>query len=191
MRRAVLLGGLIGGVVLFIWGMVSYMLLPWHTATLEKFTNESAMAQALSAQAPRSGMYILPNPHRYDPTLTAEQRKTAEDQAMTRMMQGPFLFAAVSLHGARDMGLAMVLNLLANILAAGLVTWLLLKTTGLTYWGRVGFVVVLAFTTCLIAYVPYWIWWGFSGSFTAVEFADHLLGWGLTGLAIARYAATS
>jgi hypothetical protein len=167
--------------------MVSYMLLPWHSATLEKYKDETTVAQALSAQAAGSGMHILPNPHRYDPSLTEARRKAAEEDGMTRMMQGPFMFAAVSLHGARDMGSAMVLTLLANIISAGLVTWLMGQTTDLGYWGRGGFVVVMIFTTCLIAYVPYWIWWGFSTSFTAVEFADHLIGWALIGMTIGRF----
>jgi hypothetical protein len=187
MRRTLVLGGSLGGVALFVWGMISYMLLPWHTATLEKFTDETAVSQALSAHAAGSGMYLLPNPHRYDPGLSDAQRKAAQEDGMTRMMQGPFMFAAVGLRGTRDTGAALALNLLANILSASLVTWLLLQTTGLHYWGRVGFVVAIALTTCVIAYAPYWIWWSFSSSFTAVEFADHLTGWALTGMVISRF----
>lgn len=187
MRNALAFGGLLGGIVLFVWGAVSYMLLPWHSATLETFKDEAAVAQILSANATGSGMYLLPNLHRYDPSLTDAQRKAADDEGMTRMMQGPFIFAAVSLHGTRDMGAALLLTLLADILSAGLVTWLLLQTAGVGYWGRVGFVVMTVLAACTIAYLPYWIWWSFSTSFTAVEFADHLMGWALTGMVISRF----
>jgi hypothetical protein len=96
------------------------------------------------------------------------------------------MFASVSLGGTRDMGQAMLLTVMSNILAAALATWLLLQTASLSYWCRVGFVVVVALTTGVVAHVPYWTWWKFSTSFTLVEFADLLVGWGLAGLVIAK-----
>jgi hypothetical protein len=188
MKKSLLLGGILGGLVVFVWGVISYLILPWHTAVLNKFTDEAAVTQALGAHAATSGMYILPNPHKHDPALTNAQRQTAEEDGMKRMMSGPFMFASVSLPGARDMGQAMGLNVLGNILSAVLVTWLLLQGSIRSYWSRVGFVVVVAFTTCTIAYVPYWIWWTFSTSFTLVEFADHVIGWFLVGLVLAKFA---
>jgi hypothetical protein len=186
MAKSLALGGLLGGIVLFVWGAISYMALPWHAMTLEKFTDEGAVAQALTANASDSGMYILPNPHKHKPGMTTAQQKAAEEGARTRMMQGPFLFAAVSLGGTRDMGQAMLLNVMSNILAAALVTWLLLQTANLSYRRRVGFVVVVALAAGVVAHVPFWIWWKFSTSFTLVEFADLIIGWGLAGLLIAK-----
>jgi hypothetical protein len=188
MARTLGIGGILGGLVLFVWGVVSYMVLPWHTAILNKFTNEAAVAQALSTHAAASGIYLLPNPHKLEPGMTEAQRQAAEDDGMERMMSDPFMFASVGLQGTRDMGQAMGLNVLGNILPAMLVTWLLLQTSARSYWSRVGFVVVLAVTTCTIAYVPYWIWWNFSASFTLVEFADHVIGWLLVGLVLAKCA---
>lgn len=186
MQKSLLLGGLLGGLVLFFWGAFSYMVLPWHTMALEKFTDETVVAQALTANASRSGMYILPNPHKHEPGMTAAHQQAAEEGAQARMMSGPFMFASVSLGGTRDMGQALLLNVLSDILAAALATWLLLQTANLSYGPRAGFVVVVALTTGVIAHVPYWIWWKFSTSFTLVEFADLLIGWGLAGLVIAK-----
>ena len=186
MQKSLLLGGLLGGLVLFFWGAFSYMVLPWHTMALEKFTDETVVAQTLTANASRSGMYILPNPHKHEPGMTAAHQQAAEEGAQARMMSGPFMFASVSLGGTRDMGQALLLNVLSDILAAALATWLLLQTANLSYGPRAGFVVVVALTTGVIAHVPYWIWWKFSTSFTLVEFADLLIGWGLAGLVIAK-----
>ena len=186
MQKSLMLGGLLGGLVLFVWGAISYMALPWHRMALEKFTDEAVVAQTLTANASVSGMYILPNPHKHEPGLTDAQRQAAEDDGMKRMMQGPFMFASVSLGGTHDMGQALLLNVLSDILAAALVAWLLLQTANLSYWCRVGFVVVVALTTGVVAHVPYWIWWRFSTSFTLVEFADLLIGWFLAGLVLAK-----
>lgn len=30
MQKSLILGGILGGLVLFIWGFISYMVLPWH-----------------------------------------------------------------------------------------------------------------------------------------------------------------
>lgn len=186
MLKPLSLGGLLGGLVLFVWGAVSYMVLPWHTTTLNKFKDEGAVAQALVANANGSGMYILPNPHRHDPSLNEAQRKAAEEDGMKRMMVGPFMFASLSLHGTREMGPALLLNAIGNIVSAALVAWLLSQTVLVPYWHRVGFVVVIAFATAMIAHYPSWIWWRFSESFTLVECADLLIGWSLAGLVIAK-----
>ena len=53
-------GALIGGAILFLWGMVSWMLIPWHSATLLKFTNECEVACTLQNNTPKSGVYMLP-----------------------------------------------------------------------------------------------------------------------------------
>ena len=186
MTKSLALGGLLGGFVLFVWGAVSYMVLPWHSMTLNKFKDEGAMVQALVANASESGMYILPNPHRQAQGLTESQRKAAEEGDMKRMMEGPFMFASVGLTGTREMGPALLFNVIGNIVSALLVTWLLLQTASATYWRRAGFVVVIAFATAMIAHYPSWIWWRFSESFTLVELADLLIGWSLAGLVMAK-----
>jgi hypothetical protein len=186
MRQSLALGGILGGLVLFVWGTVSWMVLPWHLMTLQKFTDEAAVAGILSLTAPQAGVYILPNPHKHDPGLTQEQKKAAEEEGHRRMMRGPFMFASVSLSGVRDLKSALVTSLLGNILAALLATWLLLKTSGLGYLGRAGFLVLVAMTAAVIDYLPNWTWWTFSTSYTAVAFADLLIGWLLAGLVMAK-----
>ena len=91
MAKSLLLGGLLGGLTLFAWGAFSYMALPWHDMTLEKFADETALAQALVSNAGGSGMYLLPNPYKSSPDRTAAQQEADEAAGMIRMMQGPFM----------------------------------------------------------------------------------------------------
>lgn len=51
MNKSLILGGLLGGLPLFVWGSISWMVLPWHLMTLEKFKDEATVAQALSTNA--------------------------------------------------------------------------------------------------------------------------------------------
>jgi hypothetical protein len=211
MLKALSLGGLIGGLVLFAWGVVSWMLLPWHLATLEKFKDEAKVAQALTANATKSGVYLLPNVHKHEPGMPeakakkaeakgkkaeakqkkAEvERKKAEAEGMKRMIQGPFMFAAVSLQGTSGSGAALPIQLVTSIVSAILATWLLMNATLPSYWHRVGFLVVVAVTAGVICHVPDWNWWGFSAGYTAVAFADLIIGWTLAGMVIAKVTAS-
>jgi len=200
MLKSLSLGGLIGGLVLFAWGVVSWMLLPWHLATLEKFKDEDKVAQALTANATKSGVYLLPNVHKHEPGMpeakakkaeakgkkAEAKRKKAEAEGMKRMIQGPFMFAAVSLQGTSGSGAALPIQLVTSIVSALLATWLLTNSTLPGYWPRVGFLVVLALTAGVICHVPDWNWWGFSARYPAVAFAGLLTGWTRDGLVIAK-----
>lgn len=190
MQKSLVLGGILGGVVLFVWGTISWMVLPWHLMTLEKFTDEIAVAQVLTANAGQPGVYILPNAHKQDPSLPEAVRKAAEEDAMNRAQLGPFVFASIAPRGWGSMGSAMGIGLLNQIAAALLATWLLLNTKGLSYLARVRFLVMLALAVAVIAHVPYWNWWHFSTSYTLVAFTDLLIGWFLAGLVIAKLTPT-
>src|SRR2546426_9475892 len=158
MLKALLLGEILDGLVLVAWGVVSWMLLPWHLATLEKFKDEAKVAQALTANATKSGVYLLPNVHKHEPGLpeakakkaeakgkkAEAKRKKAEAEGMKRMIQGPFMFAAVSLQGTSGSGAALPIQLVTTIVSALLATWLLTNSTLPGYWPRVGFLAGVA-----------------------------------------------
>ena len=60
MIQSLLLAALAGGAVVFVWGAISWMALPWHHKSFQKFTDEEGVAKALMAAAPASGLYSLP-----------------------------------------------------------------------------------------------------------------------------------
>ena len=57
--KKLLAGTVLGGLTVFVWGTISWMALPWHHHTLKTFTNEAAVAQVVSQNAPSSGTYLL------------------------------------------------------------------------------------------------------------------------------------
>ena len=61
MARPLILGTVLGAIVLFIWSTIAWMLIPWPGEPLRSFTNDDAVAQAIKANSPRSGNYLLPN----------------------------------------------------------------------------------------------------------------------------------
>jgi hypothetical protein len=171
--RYLIQGGVLGGIVLFIWSAISWMALPFHNQNLKSFSNEILVESALKASLDKDqgGIYILPNPHKNE----AAKKET-----------GLFAFVAVSPQGWGNMGLRMLIAFLFNVLGAAVVTGLLLKTGGMKYWGRVGFTVLFALAAGVVCRLPEWNWWGFSAGFVLMEFMDLLVGWFLAGLVIAK-----
>ena len=177
MTKTIAVGAVLGGIVLFVWSAISWMALPWHNMTFASFADEEAVTAVLFENASGPGVYLLPNPH-------AEGRNPSEEE-MAAMMKQPFLYGSVQPGGAPPMGRAMGFSFLGNVLAAGLMTWLLLQTKGKTFVQKVKFVKLTALFAALVAVLPNWIWWGYPAAFIAVTFLDLMIGWGLAGAAIA------
>ena len=49
-------GGILGAVILFVWGFLSWMVLPWHADSMHTFKDETAIAQSIQANASKSGI---------------------------------------------------------------------------------------------------------------------------------------
>jgi hypothetical protein len=50
--RSIVLGAVLGGVTVFVWSAVSWMLLPWHESSMKSFADEAAVAQVILDNAP-------------------------------------------------------------------------------------------------------------------------------------------
>ena len=167
-----LLAAILGGIVLFAWSSISWMALPWHMATLHSFRDDKAVMDAIKANAPQSGIYVMPI------------GDTPENQQ--RMMDGPQVFSSVRLGPLGSMGPLMARQWLIQVVAA-LIAALLLQMAGpMTYGRRVLFLVGIAAVVAVAGHLPQWNWWSFSTAFTLAEIADLLIGWTLAGLVMAR-----
>ncbi|GAC1626031.1 MAG: hypothetical protein NVS9B13_21960 [Candidatus Acidiferrum sp.] len=187
MLKSLLLGTIVGGLVAFLWSWVSWGVLPWHEKALLKFQNEAEVTAMITSHTIDSGMYLLPGK---TPTngLTGEQKKAAEAADMEKMQKQPIMLAAIRRNGFGSMAQGLVIQLLCQMAAAFLLTWLLLQTSGLSYARRVIFLAVAGLTASVIVDLPNWNWWGFSSAYTLVNLADFTLTWLLAGLAIAKVA---
>src|SRR5436853_3821345 len=143
MGKQLVLGSVLGAIVLFVWSAIAWMLIPWPGEPLRTFTNEDAVAQAITANAPRSGNYLLPNEVKRTPGMSDQQYAAAQKAAEDRMTRGPIVFAAVRLEPFGSMGKALVIKFLTQFVVALLATLLLLQTSGLTRAGRIGFVTAI------------------------------------------------
>ncbi len=166
--------GVLGGIILFIWGFLSWTVFPWQMKTLHGFKDEKAIAQVIQANAPVSGIYFMP-------LLDKANKEKAQTQS------GPMVFASVQLTGVSySMTLPMLIDLITLVITASLVAWMLSKTTGLSYLGRVGFVMLFALAAAAVTDVPYWNWLHFDSQYILICIANLLIGWFFAGLVLAK-----
>jgi hypothetical protein len=170
MKKNLLLS-IAAGIVLFAWGFVSWALLPWHNLVAHKFTNEASVSKVLKQNSPQKGVYYLP----------FSEKDHGPDKVGA--------FVNVLPQGTEmNMGKQMAIGAITQIIGAFLVLMLLGQTSGLTYWGKVGFLSLVGLIIGLVGHAPYWNWFGFPSSYTIVTILDILIGWTLAGLAVAKYA---
>ena len=184
MCRKIVMGGLLGGLVIWMWTAVSWMALPWHLAALKPFDDEAAVERAVKAAAPNSGMYLLPNP-----ASAAAGDAEAQQRAQERMFAGPTVLAAVRLGPSHSMGLLMGVGLLIYVAGAAVGTALLVAARLPTYFARALFFTGIGLVVAIVGHLPNWNWWSFSPHYTLVEVADSIIGWTLAGLAVGKIAA--
>ena len=175
--KALLAGGILGGIVLFIWGGISWVMIPWHAKTFNDFTNEAQVTQVITSSARTSGIYTLPGMSHY--------KNTPEKDHFNTEMKGPLVFAAIHLENSPTMKIALLKEFIIDLLAAVLVTWLVIQAKGSSYLRRVIFVTLFGLAAGVASYLPLWNWFSFSRIFTSVAMADLVIGWFLAGLVIA------
>ena len=169
MKRIALLS-VAAGVVLFVWGFISWAVLPWHKMAANKFTNEAAISQALKDNSPRQGVYYLP--------FSEKDHGPNQVGAFVNVLpQG------TEMNMNKMMGIALA----TQIISAFLVLSVLGMTRNLTYLGKLGFFALVGLTIGFVSHAPYWNWFGFPTPYIVVTILDILTGWVLAGLAVAKF----
>lgn len=170
--RTALKGALAGGAVLFVWGVIYWMAIPWHQAVFLQFQDEDAVASVLTQNAPEAGVYIYPGGY--------------DEEAAVKMARGPFAFVVLHHGGITSRVRPLLTQLGIQILGAFLISLLLARAGVAGYWGRVGFVIVLLLTAGILCHLPNWTWWHLSTEYILTAFVDLLAGGFLAALVLAR-----
>lgn len=162
--------GLLGGLVLFAWGMLSWMTMPYHTAVMHKFSNEIEVSEIIKAGDPKPGIYTIPA------KLISKNDK-------------PFVFASVQPNGyPMSKGQKFAVGLGLDIVFAVFVSHFVSLTKTRSYRRRLLLVVGLGFLMAVSANLPLWNWWGFNLDYVSAAIIDSVIGWALAGIVIARFA---
>jgi hypothetical protein len=183
MHKGLIKSAFLGGLVVFLWHIVSWMGLPWHMATMQTFNNESAVAKVVMENTLHPGTYVLPSMCPADPE---SQVNNMEDEiGMGRAR--PMVFAAIQNQEMNPKAIPPYIGLLITyIVAAFLVTIVVHNLKPHNYMEKVWIITMLGLLFGIVALVPSCIWWGFGVGFTMVAMLDMIIGWFLAGLVIAK-----
>jgi len=160
----------LSALVLFIWGAVTLVFIPWHSLVMLGVKNEPAVLEVLQAQAVETGVYSVPIDHTgYTAT-------------------SPFAMIMYRPQGmGMGQGAVMAVSFATYWLASLVAALLMLKSGAFSYMRRVLFFVGLGVFTSLVAHVNNWTWMGYSLGYTLVATFDVVVGWFLAGLVLARW----
>ena len=179
----ILLAGILGGVVMFVWTSIAHMALPLGEAGINEIQNESAVLNAMqSSMGDKTGLYIFPGLG-VGKNATREEKNEAMKQMQQRIAANPSGILMYHPPGRQfAFGKALAVEFSTEVLQAILVIWLLVQTRIGSFAGRVGFVLIAGILASITTNVSYWNWYGFPGVYIASYILIETVGFALVGL---------
>ena len=182
----ILLGGVLGAVVLFVWGFLYWVVLSGMLLPYNHMTDEGAVMDVLRENLPETGVYWFPMPQ-HDPDADEAEQEAAMEAFEASHREGPL--GAVIYHA--DGGEPMPPSLLVKGFVIDFVSALLASILLCCACGRRGYAARAAFVFGLglfAAVSVHLIAWNFMLNpmgFTLLKIGDTTIGWLLAGLVIA------
>lgn len=179
------IAGLLGGIVMFVWGALSHMVLPLGEMGLRTLpiAQQDAVLAAAREGMQDPGIYILPGfedmDHYGDEARHAEYGR--------RAAANPYAFVVYQPHAndlVNNMGPALAREFATNVLSA-LLAALVVGAAAVGMGRRILLVGAMGLFGWFANAVPLWNWYRFPTEFTLAALAMQLVGWLLAGFAIA------
>jgi hypothetical protein len=177
----IVLGGLVGGLVFFIWGAVWHIALPLKSSGISWMSqaSEPAVLSAMKAGITEPGFYFFPGGD-------VEHMTESQRAEWTKKLQaGPSGILVIAPGGSEGMTpRLLVIEFASNVAAALCAAVLMTHITG-RYPVRVLMLTLAGLLGWVSISISYWNWYGFPTSFTLAAGVEEAVGWLLSGLAIA------
>jgi len=181
----ILLAGILGGIVMFIWSFIAHDLLPLGEAGISQFHDEGPMLDAMKTNlGDAEGLYHFPG-HRAGPNATRQEKEDAMKRAMEKAASGPS--GILLYHPTRQFSFGKLLGVefATEVVEAILAVFLLAQTSIASFSGRVGFVLTTGILAAIATNVPYWNWYGFPTLYTAIYILIQVVGFLCVGIVAA------
>ncbi len=181
----ILLAGILGGIVMFIWTSIAHMLLPLGEAGISEIPNEQSVLAAMQTNiGEKSGLYFFPGPG-VGPSATRQEKNEAMKQEVAKMASGPSGLLIYNYARPFAFGKSLTVEFATELIESILVVFLLAQTLIGSFGGRVGFVFVAGILAAITTNVPYWNWYGFPCVYTASYMSIQIIGFFLVGIVAA------
>jgi hypothetical protein len=181
-----LVAGILGGIVMFIWTSIAHMALPLGEAGIGEIPNESAVLSSMqSTIGEQSGLYVFPGPG-VGKNATRQEKNDAMKHMVEKMAANPSGILMYHAPGRPfTFGKWLGIEFGTELFEAILVVFLLAQTRITTFAGRVGFVLVAGILAAITTNVSYWNWYGFPSAYTAGYMFIQIVGFFLVGIVAA------
>ena len=182
----ILLAGILGGIVMFIWTSIAHMALPLGEAGLGEIPNESTVLSAMQSNiGEQTGLYVFPG-RGLGKNATRQEKEEAMKHMSEKIATNPSGILMYHAPG-RPLSLGKLLGVEfgTELLEAILVVFLLAQTRIASFAGRVGFVLVAGILAAIATNVSYWNWYGFPCVYTASYMPIQIVGFFLVGIVAA------
>jgi hypothetical protein len=186
LQMKILLTGILGGIVMFIWTSVAHMSLPLGETGIHEIPNESAVLSAMQSNiGDQTGLYIFPGPG-VGNNATRQEKNEAMRHMAEKMAANPSGILMYHAPGRPfTIGKWLGIEFGTELLEAILVVFLLAQTRIVSFAGRVGFVLAAGILAAMTTNISYWNWYGFPGVYTASYMLIQMVGFLLVGVAAA------
>ena len=183
MSTRVLIAGIIGGVVMFVWNFVAHDLLPLGEMGVKiPMPNEDAVTSALQTNlGDDPGFYVFPSGG-LTPGATGEQKKAAMTKMVEQMAAGPAGVLIYRPKRAFNFPKRLIIQFVTDVVVAWLAVFLLAQTGIRGFGGKVGFVLTAGILAAIATNVPYANWYGFPKPFTLAQMIMMVVGFLLVGI---------
>ncbi len=182
----ILLAGILGGIVMFIWTSIAHMALPLGEAGLGEIPNESAVLSAMQSNiGDQTGLYIFPG-RGLGKNATRQEKQEAMKHMGEKIATNPSGILMYHAPGRPlSLGKLLGVELGTELLEAILVVFLLAQTRIASFAGRVGFVLAAGILAAIATNVSYWNWHGFPCVYTASYMLIQIVGFLCVGIVAA------
>ncbi len=171
--------GIVGGVVMFIWGALSHMALGIGDMGMKSLPGEDVVMPAMKSSISERGFYMFPA---MDENDTSEAAMKAWEE---KYKQGPRGIVVFDPQGGEAMSPMQLGTELASNIVAALFAAIILARIGTSRFGRTMMGTAIGLVAWLSIDASYWNWYRFPDLFTMSQLIDQTAGWFLTGGTIA------
>ncbi|HYL92522.1 MAG TPA: hypothetical protein VEW69_05130 [Alphaproteobacteria bacterium] len=185
MAKNVVLAGVLGGLTIFAWACVAFLVLPLGEVGIREMPNEPAFLNAVRNNVVVPGLYFFPGEGLATGAPPAQEKAAAEawQKKLHNEPVGMLVYRGLGVGGttSKQIMTQFITNLAQGLLAAFLLARAKLKR----YSARVGFMLVLALLASINTNVAYWNWYGFPTTYTLAYVFTLFCGYSLAGLVAA------
>jgi hypothetical protein len=184
MYGRVIVAGIVGGLVIFLWGAIWHAVLPFSTAGLKTIPNEERVLAAMRETMSESGVYLFPGMD-----MSRDPSEAEWEAWSAKIQSGPSgLMSYVPSHGS-VMGVGtLAVELASNVLAALCVAFVLARFAG-SIVPRALAAALIGLAAWFSILASFRTWYGFSDAFVLGALGEQVIGWLLAGFAMAYVLA--